>query len=453
MQQWYDEEFGPTGTANGGAYADKSYWICTEDQWEVIYAPPTYTGQNYPMDESVYGQSGGFGNGYVPLFIVVGYQNKVYYDDNDGCTAYDVQGLRTALRLAIDEMPQPPVMTISESSFSPSCAPDTSVADSFNIANSGSGPLNYSFSVDYDGAVAAGSTWHTNDFNSGIGYTVQSGWATYTGGTWNDGSQCADAADSSTPSVMTSATFNTTGVGDRLWLEFRYGTSYTTGSSMKAEYFNGNAWVEVWSIAESGVGTAKIELPVTAANSQLRFTSVMKRVTGTWSIYRLDNIQVYSDDQAYRWLLFDQVNSWGEPTATGTIASGNNLDFNLTFNAAGLAEGTYTADVMVHTNYPPEIHKAVPVTFTVSASGPVTPAVPANITTSIVSNDVFINWDDSADATSYDVYSSADPYGTFVYLTNVSVSEYTYTPTVTKMFFYIVAKNSTKESPRSIIVK
>jgi hypothetical protein len=91
--------------------------------------------------------------------------------------------------------------------------------------------------------------------------------------------------------------------------------------------------------------------------------------------------------------------------------------------------------------------------YTVSG-GTITPAVPANLTTSIVSGNVYVNWDDSADATSYDVYSSADPYGTFTLLTNVTNSEYTYTPgTNTKMFFYIVAKNSTKQSPPSIIVK
>jgi len=90
-------------------------------------------------------------------------------------------------------------------------------------------------------------------------------------------------------------------------------------------------------------------------------------------------------------------------------------------------------------------------TYTVT-SGTVIPAVPANITTSIVSGNVYVNWDNSADATSYDVYSSSTPYGTFTLLTNVTASEYTYTPTATRMFFYIVAKNSTKESPRSISV-
>ena len=400
------------------------------------------------MDEQVYNKSGGFGNGYVPLFCVVGYQNKVYYDSNDGYVA----GLdfRAALRLAIDEMPQPPVMTVSESSFSPTCAPGASVADTFNIANSGAGPLNYSFSLVYDGIVATGSTWHTNDFNSGLVYTG-TGWATYTGGTWNDGTQCANAADRTT-SVMTSAAFNTIGVGDRLILEFRYGTSALPGSSLKAEYYTGSAWQQVWYFTDSGIGTAKVELPVKSANTQVRFTAVSTRDGSTNSIERLDNIRVYSDDQAYRWVQFDQVNSWGEPTATGTIAAGNNQTFNVTFNATGLAVGTYNADIMIHTNYPPEIHKAVPVTFVVGSS-PVTPAVPANVTTSLVSGNVYVNWDNSADATSYDVYSSATPYGTFAFLTNVTASEYTYTPTATKMFFYIVAKNATKESPKSIIVK
>jgi hypothetical protein len=446
LQQWYDEEFGPTGTLNGGAYADKSYWICTEANWDTLYQNPN---QNYPVDELVYNKSGGFSNGYVPLFCVVGYQNKVYYNSNDGYVA----GLdfRTALRLAINEMPQPPVMTVSESSFSPSCAPGASVADTFNIANSGAGPLNYSFSIDYDGVVAAGSTWHTNGFESGIVYT-NTNWTTEIGGTWNGGTMCADAKDKAT-SVMTSAAFNTTGVGDRLWLEFKYGTSAQTGSSLKAEYYTGSAWQQVWYYTGSGVGTVKVELPVKSANTQLRFTAVSTFVSGNHSIERLDDIKVYSDDQAYRWIQFDQRNTWGEPTATGTIAAGNNQTFNVTFNATGLAAGTYTADIMIHTNYPPEIHKAVPVTFVVGSS-PVIPAVPANITTSIVSGNVYINWDNSANATSYDVYSSADPYGTFSFLTNVTASEYTYTPgTNTKRFFYIVAKNATKESPKSIVVK
>ncbi len=396
----------------------------------------------------VYNKSGGFSNGYVPLFIVVGNQNKVYYDANES-------DFRAALRTAINEMPAPGNAVLSVSSFTKSTAPGTSVQDLLNITSNGAGDLSYNFAVQYDGSVAAGSTWHTNDFNSVLGYTNSGtgNWGLYAGGTWNDGTQCANAANTST-NIMTSAAFNTIGVGDRLWLEFRYGTSYQTGASLKAEYFNGTSWVEVWRFEESGIGTAKIELPVKSANTQLRFTGVMVRVQGTHSILRLDNIKVYSDDQAYRWLLFDQVNQWGEPTETGSIPTGTNKDFNLTFNAADLAEGTYNANIVVTCTDPVNSPITVPVTLTVaSGGGPITPAVPANLTTSIVSGNVFINWDDSADATSYDVYASANPYGTFSLLTNVTNSEYTYTGTETKMFFYIVAKNSSKHSPPSIIVK
>ncbi|NOR43967.1 MAG: T9SS type A sorting domain-containing protein [Candidatus Delongbacteria bacterium] len=84
MQYWWTEEFGPDGLS---VYAGRSYWLATYN-WE---------NQNYPVDTKVYNQSGGFSNGYVPLFIVIGYKNKVYWDHNS-------DGFRGALRLAIDEI-------------------------------------------------------------------------------------------------------------------------------------------------------------------------------------------------------------------------------------------------------------------------------------------------------------------------------------------------------------
>jgi len=88
LQGWWTDEFGPTGTANDGIYAGKSYWLCTEN----------WPDQNYPVDLSVYYKSGGFSNGYVPLFIVVGFQNKVYWNSNSSAFG-------SALRQAINEMP------------------------------------------------------------------------------------------------------------------------------------------------------------------------------------------------------------------------------------------------------------------------------------------------------------------------------------------------------------
>ncbi|NOR45651.1 MAG: hypothetical protein GQ534_08715 [Candidatus Delongbacteria bacterium] len=385
----------------------------------------------------MYNKSGGFGNGYVPLFIVVGNLNKVYYDENDG---YVDEGFRTALRLAIDEMPAPGNANFSVSSFAPTAAENTSIQDLFNIDSDGGGDLSYSLAIEYGSVVASGSTWHTNDFNSGIGYT-NTGWAIQVGDTWNDGTDCADAADSSTPSVMTSDAFDTSGIGDRLWLELKYGTSYKTGAYLMAEYWDGSQWVEVWRFEESGVGSAKIELPIKSTNTQVRFTAVGQRVQGVWSIERLDDIAVYSDDQAYQWLLFDNVNEWGEPTEVGSIPAGTNKDFNLTFDATGLTAGTYNADIKVTCSDPDDSPFTLPVTFTVTSGGGGDPAQPANVVTGISGTDLVIDWDVSANATGYDVYSSDDPYGTFTFVTSVGTNQYTVAADQAKLFYYIIATN------------
>ncbi|NOR45933.1 MAG: hypothetical protein GQ534_10140, partial [Candidatus Delongbacteria bacterium] len=72
---------------------------------------------------------------------------------------------------------------------------------------------------------------------------------------------------------------------------------------------------------------------------------------------------------------------------------------------------------------------------------PVTPSIPSNVVTSISGTDLVIDWDVSADATSYDVYSSDDPYGTFIFVTNVGTNQYTISITQAKLFYYIIAKN------------
>ena len=84
LQYWWIEEFGPDAL---GDYAGKSYWLCTYD-WQ---------NQNYPFDPSVYTQVGGFANGYVPVFIVIGNKNEVYWNSN-------ADSFRDALRLAIAEI-------------------------------------------------------------------------------------------------------------------------------------------------------------------------------------------------------------------------------------------------------------------------------------------------------------------------------------------------------------
>jgi len=83
-----------------------------------------------------------------------------------------------------------------------------------------------------------------------------------------------------------------------------------------------------------------------------------------------------------------------------------------------------------------------------------TPALPfpQNVNTLLSGGSIIINWDDLIGATSYNIYASDNPYGTFTLITSVAVSEYTYTAAASKKFFYITGVNNSKEQPKTIIV-
>jgi hypothetical protein len=121
------------------------------------------------------------------------------------------------------------------------------------------------------------------------------------------------------------------------------------------------------------------------------------------------------------------------------IGQTTNLNYS---DSSAPADGNYTYYVTAaYANPAGESAPTNEVTLFVKG-GSATPPVPANVVTSVVSGNIFVNWDNSAGATSYDVYASTNPYGGWAFLANVTVSEYTYVPsTNTKMFFYIVAKN------------
>lgn len=77
------------------------------------------------------------------------------------------------------------------------------------------------------------------------------------------------------------------------------------------------------------------------------------------------------------------------------------------------------------------------------------------VTTSIAGDQVTIDWDDCSNTDSYDLYKSADPYGTYeIVASDILISEHTYTETASKMFYYVVSKNSAKKAaPKTINVK
>ncbi len=145
--------------------------------------------------------------------------------------------------------------------------------------------------------------------------------------------------------------------------------------------------------------------------------------------------------------------NWSQITEASsyTLLADNNSDFlspelnqtptsNTFTPVSDMALGTYYWKVRANTaSANGEFSPAW--TFTIQ----LIPAIPSGIVTSIVSGNVKIDWNDAADATSYDVYSSEDPHAEWPsgwgVPVNVALSEYTYTPDGSKKFFRIVSKN------------
>jgi hypothetical protein len=146
-------------------------------------------------------------------------------------------------------------------------------------------------------------------------------------------------------------------------------------------------------------------------------------------------INVQSAGPSYSWLTLNDGNE-----VSGTVVVGGaDDDITVGFDATGLAEGTYNANITITSNDPDESPFVVPVTLTVSTQ----PEAPTNLTISINGSDVVLNWDAVAGATSYNIYRSTDPYnfGSSVYDTTATNS-YTDSGAAadTKYFYYVTAE-------------
>lgn len=71
---------------------------------------------------------------------------------------------------------------------------------------------------------------------------------------------------------------------------------------------------------------------------------------------------------------------------------------------------------------------------------PLVPSSPENISINFTGSDAYISWDAVQNAVSYQIYSSSDPYGTFVYEGETTSTDYiVVNPAENKKFFYIKA--------------
>ncbi|NOR45676.1 MAG: DUF1573 domain-containing protein, partial [Candidatus Delongbacteria bacterium] len=307
--------------------------------------------------------------------------------------------------------------------------PDASVSDSFEIQNTGVSGLNYSLSNAYVGFETPPVSAESNDFESGLVYTNSGtiSWAIASGLTVN----CATVGGSSATGILTSGTFDGTGANE-LYLDFDHEYTVRSVSNIKVEYYTGSAWVEVYASTAAASGHVRVALPTLAANMQLRFTGVMYRQQGLSSYWSIDNVVVSQDATPYSWLTFNSA-------TTGLVSGGGSNTINLTYDATGLVLGDYEANITVNSDDPDEPSEVIAVTFTVGGTPP-TPGIPDIIIHYIVPNMV-IDWVVAADATSYDVYSSDDPYGIFTLEANVGTNQYVIPMIEAKMFYYVVAKN------------
>ncbi|MDA3838443.1 MAG: C25 family cysteine peptidase [Candidatus Delongbacteria bacterium] len=310
---------------------------------------------------------------------------------------------------------------------SATAVPEGSVSDSFVIQNTGLSGLSYSMNNAYIGFLIQGGAYTTNDFSTfpGTGYT-NSGWV--------ESSGAARATGSGVTCTLTSPVFDISGAGNPVYLEFTQNFSARSGSWIKVEYYTGSAWVEVYNETASTTVDQNIELPIKSANTQVRFIGYTTRAQGATAYWDIDNIVVSSEEVSFNWLSFNS-------SITGLVAGSESETINLTYDATGLPEGTYDANITIASDDPDEPSEVIAVQFNVSIGGPVVPSVPANIVTSISGVNLVIDWDVSADATGYDIYSSDDPYGTFTFTATVGTNQYTVPANQAKLFYYIVAKN------------
>ena len=140
LETWWTDTYKSGATGSGGAYAGKSYWICTYD-WST---DPTYpTPITYAYDTNLYQYA--LTCGYAtdppgtPVFVIIGYDgnDKIIYWDSVKYEDGDLEGtddFRTALNKAIDEFPHEGVYIdnpISDKAYEVGFSEDIDVSNVF----------------------------------------------------------------------------------------------------------------------------------------------------------------------------------------------------------------------------------------------------------------------------------------------------------------------------------
>ncbi|MDD3044000.1 MAG: hypothetical protein PHF33_00890 [Candidatus Delongbacteria bacterium] len=310
------------------------------------------------------------------------------------------------------------------------------------INNPGEATLNFTGIFEYDGYFKTDSTFYDENFDSDLDWipTGELAWYMDNGTSSLDGTPFSriDALTSGGSTtkygILTSGYINTSGY-ENLKLDFDYYRSLSTGSYEIEISTDGINWNYLW----GGTGAAgawdspyhrSVNIPeqYCVPELQIRLNVGLPKNGG---LFAIDNITL-KGTVPYSWLTLD-----GSNTISGSIPVSGSDNFTVGFDTSGLTQGDYTASIYLNSIYSNVI---VPVTLSVGAQQDI-PSVPSNITFTISGSDLTIDWDISPSATSYDVYSSDDPYGTFSLEQNVTINQITLPAVMSKKFYYIIAKN------------
>jgi subtilisin family serine protease len=182
-----------------------------------------------------------------------------------------------------------------------------------------------------------------------------------------------------------------------------------------------SGWQDKTSIPLSGTWTsASLSTGILVGISTNRQTALVVQGNRVYHSGLPEHISGTESDKQFFYnaiTLAGQQATWLTVNPTqGSILSGNIMDVLVTFDATGLNDGDYNANIMIASNDPDENPLIVPVTLSVSGQDNVPPAVVIDLaTTNPASNSITLTWTASGDdgkvgtAAYYDIRYSTFP--------------------------------------------
>ena len=328
-----------------------------------------------------------------------------------------------------------PQLQLTPDSYTFTMLPDTDSLTTLQVANAGTGTLQYTASVVYP-ATRDSLTVLQASFDNGIPST----WSIVDGGTSADTWQCVSdhngnsidgtpfafvnsdgAGNNQLNEQLITPSFNVT-MADGLWLEFdHFFYYYEQGGSEVADVdvWNGVAWQNVYrrtSTAGSWSNPAHVVLNILDhANAELRVRFHYYNAQWDW-FWAVDNVKLWGYcGCTQNWLTINDGTTYTDSIPMQWPAD----ELTLRFNALGMDPGVYHSEIQFSSNDPVSPAVVLPLCLTISSQD----THPHNIRIAVQQPDVQLSWDIVPGAQGYKVYAASTPEGAWdvVYAGDVPV--------------------------------